>query len=74
VVTSAVTGVLAAAAAWFAAGERLPLGVDEALLTDWPRLLPVLVAEALVVAILAAGVAAGGWWQRHVIRRHQEVS
>ncbi|MEQ4208494.1 hypothetical protein [Actinopolymorpha sp. B9G3] len=73
VVTSAVTGMLAAAGAWFAAGERLPLGVDEALLTDWPRWAPVAVAELLVVAVLFAGVAAGGWWQRHVIRRQQEV-
>lgn len=73
VLTSAVTGALAAGAAWFAAGERLPLGVDAALLAGWPRWGYVLASEILVVVVLFAGVTAGAWWQRHVIRRQEEV-
>ncbi len=72
VVTSAVTGALAAAVAWFAAGKRLPLGVEKSLLGDWPRMLPVLALECLVVGVLLAGAVAGGWWQRRLVRGQQE--
>ena len=74
VVTSAVTGALAAAAAWFAAGGQLPVGVDASLLTTWPRWSYVLASEILVVGVLVAAVGAGAWWQRQVIRGHEEAS
>jgi putative ABC transport system permease protein len=73
VVTSAVTGMLAAAVAWFATSRGLPLGVDEALVAAWPRWTHVVALEALAVGVLVAGAVAGGWWQRHLIRGRQEV-
>lgn len=63
VVTSAVIGAVAAAAAWFAAGGRLPLGVDASLLADWPRWGPTLASQALVVVLVLASAGVGGWWQ-----------
>ncbi|MGW5363013.1 hypothetical protein [Actinopolymorpha pittospori] len=73
VVTSAVTGMLAAAVAWFATSGRLPLGIDGALLAEWPRWAHVGALQALAIAVLVAGAVAGGWWQRHLIRGRQEA-
>ncbi|REF36206.1 hypothetical protein DFJ64_1606 [Thermasporomyces composti] len=83
VVTSAVIGAAAAAVAWFAAGGRLPLGVDATLLAAWPRWWPVLASYGAVVALVVVAAAVGGWWQgrqartgpvrRHPVARQREV-
>ncbi|MET9023038.1 hypothetical protein ABZV93_23950 [Actinopolymorpha sp. NPDC004070] len=67
VVTSAVTGAIAAAVAWFATSRKLPLGVDASLLANWPRWAHVAVLELLVLGVLVAGAVAGGWWQRRLV-------
>ncbi|GAA2760232.1 hypothetical protein GCM10009872_55930 [Actinopolymorpha rutila] len=67
VVTSAVTGAVAAGVAWFATSRRLPLGVDASLLANWPRWPHVAALELLVVGVLVAGAVAGGWWQRRLV-------
>ncbi len=73
VVTSAITGAIAAAVAWFATSRRLPLGVDASLLADWPRWTHVAALELLVLGVLVAGAVAGGWWQRRLIEDRQEA-
>lgn len=60
VLAATLAGAVAAGAAWLAAGDRLPLGVEPALRPPWPAWSPVLVPWAVVVAaLLLAGVAAG---------------
>jgi hypothetical protein len=71
VVAGAVAGALAAAVAWLAAGELLPLGVNELALSGWPPWTQALALWTAAVAVLLAAAVAGAWWQR---RAGPEVS
>jgi hypothetical protein len=71
VVAGGVAGAFAAAVAWLAAGELLPLGVNEQALPDWPQWTQALALWTAAVAVLLAAAAVGAWWQR---RAGPEVS
>jgi hypothetical protein len=71
VVAGGVAGALAAAVAWLAAGELLPLGVNELALPSWPQWTRTLALWSVAMAVLLAAAVAAAWWQR---RARQEVS
>lgn len=62
VLAGAVAGALVAAAAWLATGDRMPFGLDQVVLTAWPRWVPVLPPWTVAVALLLAGAVAGAGW------------
>lgn len=66
VIAGALAGVPAVLVAWLVTGERIPFGVDPALLPAWPRWTQVAVAGAAVVAALIMAAAGLAWWQRGV--------
>lgn len=73
VLAGAAAGALAAGAAWFAAGGRIPLGVDASMLTTWPPWIPVLAPWILIVIGVFGAAVVGARWQRRRTRGVQEV-
>lgn len=70
VVAAMVAGLLAAGAAWLAAGDRLPIFTDVAdVLTPprWPQPGPVLVPWALASAVMIVGSVAVAWALRRAV-------
>ncbi|HEY8472310.1 MAG TPA: FtsX-like permease family protein [Natronosporangium sp.] len=64
VLVGAVTGLLAAGAAWVATGARLPLGVDETVLEFRPEWRAVAPVWLVVVALLLAAAVVAARWRR----------
>ena len=71
VLAASVAGLVAAAAAWVAAGDRLPIFVDAGVLRPprWPEPLPVLVPWLVATAVLVAATVVLGWALRRAVLR-----
>lgn len=64
VVAGGVAGALAAAVAWLAAGELLPLGINQLALPSWPHGTRTLALWSVAMAVLLTAAVVGAWWQR----------
>jgi hypothetical protein len=72
VLLAALTGLVAAAAAWLAAGDRLPIFSDASSVlrtARWPQLVPVLVPWAVAVAVVALVAVLVSWALRRAVAR-----